>query len=301
MKMRKNKSALFERRARYGYIFIAPLILGVCLIFIPNLIETFLYSVSEVDTANNFALHFSGFGFYKEAFRSDPEFVPLLADNLKNLVINVPIIVIYSLFIATLLNQEFMGRVIARIIFFVPVLLATGVLSDTDGAALLYTGAGQVIDTGVSSGMSGFADMTALLSSLSFPKPLIDVVTGAVSNIYTITRSSGLQIFIFLAGLQEIPVSVYEAASIEGCSKWELFWKITFPMISPQIAVNAIYTIAISATDNNALLTYSNTLAFGESNYSLATAMNIVYLLALGVFVMLVLALIGKFSSNTEN
>lgn len=143
--------------------------------------------------------------------------------------------------------------------------------------------------------------MTTLLSSLSFPKPLIDVVTGAVSNIYTITRSSGLQIFIFLAGLQEIPTSVYEAASIEGCSKWELFWKITFPMIAPQIAVNAIYTIAISATDNNALLTYSNTLAFGESNYSLATAMNIIYLLALGVFVMLVLALIGKFSSNTED
>lgn len=298
--MRKNKSALFEKRARYGYIFIAPLILGVCLIIIPNLIETFLYSVCEIDTANNFALNLSGFGFYKEALRSDPEFLPLLADNLKDLVINVPIIVIYSLFIATLLNQEFKGRVVARIIFFIPVLLATGVLSDTDSTALLYTGAGQVIDTGVSSG-SGFADMTTLLSSLSFPKPLIDVVTGAVSNIYTITRSSGLQIFIFLAGLQEIPTSVYEAASIEGCSKWELFWKITFPMIAPQIAVNAIYTIAISATDNNALLTYSNTLAFGESNYSLATAMNIIYLLALGLFVMLVLALIGKFSSNTED
>lgn len=298
--MRKNKSALFEKRARYGYVFIAPLILGVCLIFIPNLIETFLYSVCEIDTANNFALNLSGFGFYKEALRSDPKFIPLLADNLKNLVINVPIIVIYSLFIATLLNQEFKGRVVARIIFFIPVLLATGVLSDTDSTALLYTGAGQVIDTGVSSG-SGFADMTTLLSSLSFPKPLIDVVTGAVSNIYTITRSSGLQIFIFLAGLQEIPTSVYEAASIEGCSKWELFWKITFPMIAPQIAVNAIYTIAISATDNNALLAYSNTLAFGESNYSLATAMNIIYLLALGLFVMLVLALIGKFSSNTED
>lgn len=298
--MRKNKSALFEKRARYGYVFIAPLILGVCLIFIPNLIETFLYSVCEIDTANNFALNLSGFGFYKEALRSDPKFIPLLADNLKNLVINVPIIVIYSLFIATLLNQDFKGRVVARIIFFIPVLLATGVLSDTDSTALLYTGAGQVIDTGVSSG-SGFADMTTLLSSLSFPKPLIDVVTGAVSNIYTITRSSGLQIFIFLAGLQEIPTSVYEAASIEGCSKWELFWKITFPMIAPQIAVNAIYTIAISATDNNALLAYSNTLAFGESNYSLATAMNIIYLLALGLFVMLVLALIGKFSSNTED
>lgn len=299
--MRRNKSALFERRARYGYIFIAPLILGVCFIFIPNLIETFLYSVCEIDTADNFSLDFSGFGFYKDAFRSDPEFLPLLADNLKSLVINVPVIVIYSLFIATLLNQEFRGRVVARIIFFIPVLLATGVLSDTDSTALLYTGAGQVIDTGVSSGISGFADMSALLSSLSFPQPLIDVVTGAVSNIYTITRSSGLQIFIFLAGLQEIPVAVYEAAQIEGCSKWELFWKITFPMISPQIAVNAIYTIAISATDNNELLSYSNNLAFGESNYSLATAMNIVYLLALGAFIMVVLGLVKKFSSITEN
>ena len=298
--MRRNKSALFERRARYGYIFIAPLILGVCLIFIPNLIETFLYSVCETDAADQFAFHFSGFGFYRDAFRSDPEFLPLLGGALRDLIINVPVIVIYSLFIATLLNQKFKGRLAARIIFFIPVLLATGVLADTDGTALLYTGAGQVIDTGVSSGMSSFADMSTLLSSLSFPQPLIDVVTDAVSNIYTITSSSGLQIFIFLAGLQEIPSSVYEAASIEGCSKWELFWKITFPMISPQIAVNAIYTIAISATDNNGLLSYSNNLAFGESNYSLATAMNIVYLLALGVFILIVLGIIKKFSSVIE-
>lgn len=298
--MRKNKSALFEKRARYGYAFIAPLILGVFLIFIPNLINTFLYSVCEIDNANNFSLNFSGFNFYKDALRSDPKFLPLLVENIKSLIINVPVIVIYSLFVATLLNQEFKGRVFARIIFFIPVLLATGVLADTDGTALLYTGAGQVIDTGVSSGMSAFSDMSTLLASLSFPKPLIDIVTGAVSNIYMITRSSGLQIFIFLAGLQEIPTSVYEAASIEGCSKWELFWKITFPMISPQIAVNAIYTIAISATDNNSLLSYSNTIAFGESNYSLATAMNIIYLLLLGVFVLVVLGLIRKFSSNVE-
>ena len=298
--MRKNKSALFEKRARYGYVFIAPLIIGVFLIFIPNLVNTFLYSVCEIDNANNFSLNFSGFSFYKDALRSDPKFLPLLVENIKSLVINVPVIVIYSLFVATLLNQEFKGRVFARIIFFIPVLLATGVLADTDSTALLYTGAGQVIDTGVSSGMSAFSDMSTLLSSLSFPKPLIDIVTGAVSNIYMITRSSGLQIFIFLAGLQEIPTSVYEAASIEGCSKWELFWEITFPMISPQIAVNAIYTIAISATDNNSLLSYSNTIAFGESNYSLATAMNIIYLLLLGVFVLVVLGLIRKFSSNVE-
>lgn len=298
--MAKHTIGLHERRARYGYIFIIPLILGVCFILIPNLVQTFRYSISEIDTANGFSLHYPGFGNYRDALRSDPKFVPLLMENLQNLLITVPVILIYSLFISTLLNQEFHGRVLARVIFFIPVILATGALAETDAAALLYTGAGQVIDTGVSSGGSALTDLTTLLTTMNFPAVLTGVVTDAVSNIYTIARSSGLQIFIFLAGLQEIPTSVYEAASIEGCSKWELFWKITFPMIAPQIAVNAVYTIAVSATDGNTLLAYSTELAFGESNYALATAMNLLYLAALAVFVTVVLLILKKFSSNTE-
>ena len=165
---------------------------------------------------------------------------------------------------------------------------------------MYYSGAGQVIENAASQGTSALSDMTTLLVSLNLPKFLINIVNNAVSNIYQITSSSGLQIFIFLAGLQEIPLSVYEAASIEGCSKWELFWKITFPMIVPQIAVNAVYTIAVSASDNNSLLTYSNTLAFSENKYSLATAMNVLYLAALALFVIIVLLIIKKFSTNTE-
>ena len=295
--MAKNKSRLFEKRSRYGYIFILPLILGVLFIFIPNIVKTFMYSLSEIDAANGFQLNYKGFNYYKEALAEDPKFIPLLFSNLQSLLINIPIIIIYSLFIATLLNQKFKGRAIARVIFFIPVLLATGVLARTDSVAIQYGSA--VIDTGVSSG-GGIADVSVWLSSMNFPKFLIDIVTNAVGNIYNIARSSGLQIFIFLAGLQEIPNSVYEAASIEGCSKWELFWKITFPMIAPQIAVNAIYTIAVSATENNGLLSYSNSLAFSEGRYALATAMNILYLIALGVFVLIVLIIIKKFSSNTE-
>ena len=298
--MARKRTTLFEKRARFGYVFIIPLILGVVFVFIPNLIQTFCYSISDVDAAADFALKFKGLQYYHDALFTDPNFVPRLASNLQGLVVTIPVILIYSLFIATLINQKFKVRIVARVIFFVPVILATGVLAQTDATALLYSGAGQTIDTGVASQLSGVNDLTVMLSSMNFPEFLITIVTDAVSNIYYIARSSGLQIFIFLAGLQEIPSSVYEAASIEGCSKWELFWKITFPMISPQIAVNAVYTIAVSATEDNELLTYSNNLAFRENQYSLATSMNILYLLVLGVLVLIVLGILKKFSSNTE-
>ena len=298
--MKKNKGSLFEKRAKYGYIFILPLILGVIFIFLPNLVQTFGYSVSDIRSGSNIAISFSGFSRYKEAFASDPKFVPYLVDNLKKLLINVPVILIYSLFISTLLNQKFKGRILARIIFFIPVILSTGVLSQMDDTALYYTGAGQMIDTGITTEASELFNVSSMLTSLNFPEVLIEIVVNAVSNIYYITRSSGIQIYIFLAALQEIPSSIYEAASIEGCSKWELFWKITFPMIAPQIGVNAVYTIAMSATENNTLLDYSNNLAFGENQYSLATAMNVIYLLTLAVFVLIVLAILKKFSSNTE-
>ncbi len=298
--MAKNKSALFEKRARYGYIFIIPLIIGVLLIFIPNLIQTFMYSVSTIDTESGFKLNFSGFSAYYSALKHDPNFVPMLVSNIKTWLINVPVILIYSLLIATLLNQNFKGRVIARVIFFIPVILVAGALAQTDSTALYYSGAGQAIEGDGTSAASAFTDMSALLSSLSFPKFLTDIVTDAVSNIYDIVCSSGLQIFIFLAGLQEIPASVYEAASIEGCSKWELFWKITLPMIAPQIAVNAVYTISVTADDANGMFWYTNVLAFSENQYALANAMNILYLLALSVFVVIILAVMKKFLANAE-
>lgn len=291
---------MFEKRACYGYLFIAPLILGVCFVFIPNLVQTFRYSVSSAASDVGAALRFTGFHAYREAIAEDPEFVPLLFSNIQNMIVEVPVILIYSLFISTLLNQPFHGRVLARIIFFVPVILAAGSLSATDSFALYYSGAGQVIDTGMASGTAVLSDMSSLLTMMNFPRVLTGVVVNTVSNVYEVARSSGLQIFIFLAGLQEIPVSVYEAAEIEGCSRWETFWKITLPMISPQIAVNAIYTIAAFAGSGNTLLTYSNNLAFGENQFTLATAMNILYLLALGLISATVLLLLKKFTVNAE-
>ncbi len=241
--MRRRKSTLLEKRDYFGYLFILPLIIGVALIFIPDLVKLFQYSISEIDAANGFSLSFKGFNTYKIAFTEDPEFIPLLISDLQPLLTQMPVILIYSLFISTILNQKFVGRTAARLVFFVPVILASGVVAMVDGDALYYSGAGQAIDTGEQS-MAYLTDFSQLLASLNLPKVLTETVTGAISNIYSVTKSSGLQIFIFLAGLQEIPTSLYEAASVEGCNKWELFWKITLPMISPQIVINLVYTVS---------------------------------------------------------
>lgn len=289
-----NKSSLFENRYKYGYLFILPLIIGVVLIFIPNIVQTFLYSVSGITAPGDMSIKFEDFSKYKDAFFTDANFVPYLVNNLRKLLVDVPVIVIYSLLVSTILNQKFKGRVVARIVFFIPVILSTGILSKMDNTAMFYTGAGQAIDTGVSSNMSVLADMSTMLKSLNFPEFLTNIISNSISNIYDIACMSGIQIYIFLAGLQEIPSSLYEAASIEGCSKWELFWKITFPMLTPQIAINSIYTISASVTDSNIVLNYTNSLAFNESQYSLATAMNIIYLLTLGVFVFVVFMILKK-------
>lgn len=132
------------------------------------------------------------------------------------------------------------------------------------------------------------AEITGILSSLYFPEALVQLISDAIERIYDITSCSGLQIFIFLAGLQNISPSLYEAAEIEGCSKWELFWKITFPMISPILVMNLVYSIADRAMDGEAF-DYINTLAFGQSQYSLASAMNMLYLFCLGVMIVLIL------------
>ena len=287
------KGTVAARRARFGYLFILPLLIGLAVIFIPNLIQTFLYSISDIDPSAGFALKPKGFTYYKNALTVDPKFKRLLIEDIVGLVTDIPVIIIYSLFIAVLLNQNFRGRGFARIIFFYPVIMATGFMTSIDSSSNMAV-LGQAIDNGAAADLSGLTQVSGILSSLYFPEPLIEVISNAISGIYNITSSSGLQIFIFLAGLQNISPSLYEAAEIEGCSKWELFWKITFPMISPIILMNLIYAIA-DRTVKSQVLEYINTLAFAQSQYSLATAMSVFYLLCLGAVIVIALLIVRRF------
>lgn len=294
MRFRHFKLNRLQRQSAFGYFFIFPLIIGIIFVFLPSLIQTLRFSVNDiVVNKSGYTLTFRGFQYYRDAFLTDPSFVPMLIQVIRSLIIQIPIIVIFSLFISTLLNQKFHGRLLARIIFFIPVLLSTGIAGSLDVSTLSYA-AGSVVDTGSSVDLSNFLEFNKLLSSLNFSPLLVEIVTGAVANLYQIIKSSGMQIIIFLAGLQDIPSSLYEAAAVEGSNKWSAFWKITFPMIFPHIAVNTVYTIADFCTNETELRGYLDMISFNQSQFSLATAMNIIYLLSLGIVIIIIFWLLSR-------
>ena len=173
------KGTVAAKRARFGYLFILPLLIGLAVIFIPNLIETFLYSISDIDPSAGFALKPKGFIYYKDALTVDPKFTRLLVDDIIGLVTDIPVIIIYSLFIAVLLNQNFKGRGLARIIFFYPVIMATGFMNSIDTNSSM-SALGQAIDNGAAADLSSLTHVSGILSSLYFPEPLIKVISDAI-------------------------------------------------------------------------------------------------------------------------
>lgn len=294
---RSHSLSYMERRARKGYLFMLPLFFGLALVFIPSLVRTVIFSFNEITIGSfGYKLTFQGWQYYQTALTKDPQIVPDMVASLRTLLINIPIILIFSLFIATLLNQRFRGRLIARMIFFLPVILTTGILVRFDAPAMNLVS--QTVDTGSDSSLALVGGLSSMLASLNFSDTLTGIISSAVSNIYSVVTASGIQIFIFLAGLQEIPRSLYEAAAVEGCSKWELFWKITFPMIMPQMTINAVYTIVDSFTDPTGIFTYISELGT-QQQYSLATAASILYLICLGVVIAAVMAIIRAYRRHS--
>jgi ABC-type sugar transport system permease subunit len=283
---RKTRS-LEKRKALAGYFFIFPLIAGVVLVFIPNMIQTFVFTVNDiVIDKGSYTLDYIGAKNFITSLTIDPQFIRLLAESIRQLVTDIPVILIFSLFLATILNQRFRGRLLARSIFFVPVILATGIIAKVES----LTDFMNIVEVGrqTAGGMAGtdFAGFEQLLSSLNFNAGLVRIVVGAADGIYRVVQSSGIQIFIFMAALQEVPTSLYEAANVEGCSRWELFWKITLPVISPQILVCGVYTIVDTfSKPNSPMFEYINRLAFSQNQYGLATAMYMLYFLCIAAII----------------
>ncbi len=291
---KKRKVSLEKRRARYGYLFTLPFILGV-VFFISNLGQTFMFSINEtVMNSQGYTLEWAGFQYYVKALTEDTKFVQYVVASLGELLVQVPVIVIFSLFMAMVLNQEFKGRVIARAIFFLPVILSTGIISTVDAGANLegVMSMRGALETGSDLGQN-MMDFEQLLMSMNFNKTLIDIVVSSANGISDIVNSSGIQIFIFLAAFQQISPSVYEAAAVEGCSKWELFWKIIIPMNAKQIIVAAVYTVIDVFTKNDSVLFgYIHDMAYAGNQYSYAMAMYVIYAVGLGIMIGITLGVI---------
>ena len=254
---RRRKVSLDSRKARAGYVFTLPFILGVLLVYLPILVDSLWMTFHTIQPQTEEYV-FNNFQYYKEAFTSSNAFAANLLAGLQELVFEVPAIIIFSLFIAVVLNGKMLGRAAFRAIFFVPVIISTGVMvsiMSTDNAATSEMQGG--VDDGSGGGIINSLEVEALFRNMAIGGDLVTVVVNLVNDIYSIINYSGVQMLIFLAGLQSISESIYEACRIDGATGWETFWKVTFPMISPMILVNAIYTVIDSFTrSSNITMSY---------------------------------------------
>ncbi|MFC4388613.1 carbohydrate ABC transporter permease [Gracilibacillus marinus] len=288
-----GKRTLEERRGRWGWVFIGPWLIGFIFLFAIPLFQSIRYSFSELKlTPDGMQLNFLGLTNYKTAFQEHVDYNRTLVEALIDMLVNVPLIVIFSLIIATILNQKFRGRMLARAIFFLPVILASGVIASIESGDYLQSAMMMSSEDESGNGLQSY-ELEKMLIETGIPLVIVEYLTGAVNRIYEIVSSSGVQIIIFLAGLQAIPAQLYEASKIEGATGYESFWKITFPMISPLILTNVIYSVIDSFTNNNMTILIQDT-AFSKFDFGLSAAMSWIYFLMIGVILLVTTYLISK-------
>ncbi len=305
VKKRKRIASLDARKARAGWVFVLPFVLSFIIIYLPIVIDSIKYSFNKIKVGQGggFTLQFVGWENYQDALFVDPKFVQTLTSGIQQLIFDIPAIVIFSLFVAVLLNQKMAGRAAFRAIFFIPVIISTGIVDNIDQANTMLDymstteegindGSGQNATAEILSAV----DIERLFENMKVGTELVEYVVNMVNNIYDIINRSGVQMLIYLAGLQSISPAIYESCSIDGASAWETFWKVTFPMISPMILVNAIYTVIDSFTSqSNTVMTYIASVYDTAGGNVLSSAMSWIYFLIVLVIIGLVAALLSAY------
>ena len=299
MKSGNNYFTLEKRRNWIGFLFVLPVVMGLVFIYLPSIIQSMTYSFSDIQVLRTgYELTNAGFKNYHRAFFIDPNFRVVLMNSLYQIVFDVPLIIMFSFFIATLLNQKFKGNNIAKVIFFLPVIIATGIISEAESNNMIIGmySQGSKLDIGSAQGVLNYEQLKAMLYASSLHPLIVDFVVGAIDKLYIVITSSGVQLLIFISGLHSIPPSMFEAAKVEGATGWETFWKISFPYISPLIFLNVIYTIIDSFLShrNGAVLYIRGTMQSADL-YAYSSALSWIYVVIIMVLLALVWVVINKF------
>lgn len=294
--MNIRRMTLIQKRGLLGFTFILPWLIGFIFLFAAPLIQSINFSFNELKVASGgYELVFAGLKNFNEALFVDANYNRILTESVTEMAVNVPMILFFSLFSAALLNHKFRGRALARAIFFLPVILASGAIVAAETAGLISLTGSSEIATELGEAQNGFDTLSfiLLLDNAGMPEWFINYLVDAVTRIYEIIRSSGVQILIFLAALQSVPPTMYEVAKMEGATAYESFWKITFPMVSPLILTNVIYTIIDSFADSTITQTIYET-AFRAQNFGLSAAMSWLYTVVVGIILVIIGVLISR-------
>ncbi|MBQ7137885.1 MAG: sugar ABC transporter permease [Clostridia bacterium] len=269
------------RNARIGTYFILPFILGFLVFMCKPLVESLIFAFNDVKLVPGvgYTKTFVGIENFKTALLVDPEYNTYLVEEIGQMVINTIATLVMSFVVAVILNQEFKGRVLCRAIFFLPVILSSGVLPGIEHQNEFYdmmAGMAEAVEG--SSGVNISESLQELLQVSGVGNKFFEVVFTMIDSIYDIVMASGIQIIVFLSGLQSISPSLYEAADVEGCSAWESFWKITFPMVSPLLLVNCIYTIIdFFMKNDNRVMELIYQVTYQDFKFGISAAMSWIY------------------------
>lgn len=293
----KQRLTLAQKKSVSGLLFIAPWVIGFIVYYARGLFMTIRFALSEVDIAETggFTTAWAGLNNFRYALLEHGTFNQIFVDSLVDILIDVPFIIFFSLFIAMLLNSRFKGRGFVRVIFFIPILLGSGAILET------LTLATENIQEGASAMVAEFAAPSGvnvdyfigILIELGLPMEILDYVVGLVARIYEIVRASSVQIVIFLAALQSISPALYEVSKIEGATTYETFWKVTFPMVTPLILTNVVYTIVDSYMNSEVVSTAVDT-AFTLYDYGLSSAMTSLSTVVVCVILTVVCMMLSK-------
>ena len=279
-----------------GWVFILPWFIGLLLFFIQPIFSLIHFSFTT------FTLDEGGYSLkslggdllanYREALFADANFPIKFVGSFTDLLYQTPIIVFFSLFSATLLNKNFRGRTVVRAIFFLPIIVSAGVVS-----SIIQADVSQ-IPTATTDGSSNIFDVSMLVNYLlqsGIPQQIVNIVSAVVADVAGLVWNSTVQILIFLIALLSIPKAYYEVADVEGATGWETFWKVTFPMISPFVLANTVYTIIDSFTNySNLVIRYIMDFSVRDLKYSYSAAMAWIYFLVVSLLIALVFLLFRK-------
>ena len=279
--------SLRKQEIIWGYIFVTPWVIGAAVLLLWPLLRSLLLSFESVRDLIDLQTQWVGLENYSEAFREDVRFLPRLLGSVRDLALNLPLILVFSLMMALLVTGVGRWQTFLRAVFFLPVVIgSSGVITE-----LLEAGAGDmIVDSTMERLMAGLGESTGEEQGIVAPVQVV------VERLTLIIWHTGVQILLFIAGLNSIPPSMYEAAKVDGSTAWEEFWKITLPMLSPVMLVAAIYTIIDSFTDPlNSVVNYIMDVSLREQlRLGYGAALSWVYF----VVVFLLILLLVRISSR---
>lgn len=305
MKKKKNNGIEALKR-RYGIAFVSPWVFGILLFVIVPIFTTLVFSVSVVGMGQTgLQTTFVGFKHYYELLFRDPSFIDRLAQSLTSVFTSIPIIVSLSLILGVVLNQKFKGRMFVRGIFFLPVIISSGVvmyvLSGAGVSQAVTVTSGLAADGGSTASYMNAIDFTAILARLNLPTEINNLMTGYLADTFNLIWNCGVQTLLFIAGLQTIPDQLYEVGKVEGATAWESFWYITIPMLNRVLLLVLFYTMIEEFVNNSYVVDGALIAMRTHSIYDRSSAQLWIYFLCVGLVIGLVMLLYNKFCLKKWN